>query len=81
MSRQQRIGGIPDPQPDLISLHRTVVALKNAVDLMTGQVGDDAHTSRVYVQDNTPDRPKKGDLWIGSTRTVYWNGRSWEQLP
>jgi len=41
---------IPDPQPNLASLHNTVLALKEAVELLTGQRGNRAVSVVTYRQ-------------------------------
>lgn len=76
-----KIPGIPDPGGDLQSVIRTVRALKQAVDKLSGNIGSDSNKARISVQDDQPSNPRIGDLWIGSTGTNYWNGTSWEGLP
>ena len=78
---------IPVPAADLDALHRSVLALKQAVEMLTGGDGRsvsgasaDRYAPHVFVQPNTPTPLHQGDLWLctGTTYTFnIWKDDKW----
>jgi hypothetical protein len=78
---------IPVPEANPESLHKTCLALKQVVEMLTG--GDaksrdgtqaDRFAPHVFVQSTTPTALHEGDMWLytGSTYTFnVWSGGKW----
>lgn len=79
---------IPEFTDDPRSVATTVRALKEAVELLTGQrQGPALGAPLVFVQEDTPSRAVRGavfgrgDIWINTltNKVSYWNGVEWEE--
>lgn len=77
MASPRTYPSIPDPI-DENTLLPTVRALKQAVEILTGQRGN-TPAATVYNATTTPMEPGVGDLWVRSTdqRMYTWNGLQW----
>jgi hypothetical protein len=83
----QKFPTIPVPENNLESLFRTVTALKQAVEMLTGgdnrsMTGDSANrfAPHVFIQSTTPVALHPGDLWLctGNNWTFnIWDGNEW----
>lgn len=70
---------IPEPMPTMESMLNTVQALKQTVELLTGQRGNVAPT-RVFVQNGKPTPERVGDIWVNTSATnkvLVWDGTDW----
>jgi len=67
---------IPTPQADPQSLMATVIALKQVVDQLTGSVGPNGPTMRLYT--SPPSDPTNGDAWLrlSDRALLLWNASS-----
>ena len=77
MANPRYYPSIPDPisNEDLLG---TVRALKQAVEILSGQRGD-APAATVYHSVNPPTLAGRNDLWIRTTdhRMYFWDDRQW----
>ena len=84
MAEKLSYPSIPVPKEDLKSLNETVLTLKRAVEMLTGQGKGDAYASHMFVQPNTPEAMHQGDLWLCSTMSAttlnVWMGETWVKL-
>lgn len=71
---------IPDPVSEDVLLP-TVLALKQAVELLTGQRGN-APAAQVYRSVDPPPQPGTNDIWVRTTdqRVYIWDGLQWLPL-
>ena len=73
---------IPIPREDVQSLNTSVLALKEAVEMLTHQGGEQAgrHPCFAFVQPEVPNATSPGDIWL-CTSGVYsfsiWDGFNW----
>lgn len=75
---------VPVPTKDPDALLQSVLALKHAVEMLTGQDQGDRFAAHVFVQPDTPTAFHTGDFWLctatsGSTFNV-WNGTKWVKI-
>jgi len=71
---------IPVPKEDLKSLNESVLALKQAVEMLTGQGDEGRVAPHVFIQSDQPEALHKGDLWLCTTNSAtfnVWNGDKW----
>jgi hypothetical protein len=78
---------IPEPGIDVDSLQKSVLALKRAVEMLTGSdtkaIDGTLHNRfapHVFVQDFAPTALHTGDLWLcvgGSYTFNIWDGTRW----
>lgn len=75
---------IPVPTADPNALLQTALALKQTVEMLTGQDQTDRFTAHVFIQTTPPDAYHEGDLWLCNTTTNasfnVWNGSKWVKL-
>jgi hypothetical protein len=74
---------IPVPREDLKSLNASVLALKQTVEMLTGQDQSDKYAAHVFMQAGVPEAHHVGDLWLctGTTFTFnIWDGTDWLKL-
>jgi hypothetical protein len=73
---------IPLPGRDIPSMHAALMAIKQTLDVLTGQ--SDVHMpARVYMQDTPPVALHTGDMWIKpypSLMMSYWDGQQWQVI-
>jgi hypothetical protein len=85
---------IPDPAQDPATHYEPIKALKEAVELLTGQRGGAlAPLSRMFIINIPPGNPnsgisktllRKGDLWIdtsNNSKLNYWNAATKVWVP
>lgn len=73
---------VPDPQANTQSLYDAVRALKQAVELLTGQAGTLA-AARIKVSAVPPTALVAGDLWVNSAdnnKLFVWDGVDWRAV-
>lgn len=78
---------IPDPTNDVEGLHRSVIALKQAVEQIIGTRGGPVGNERkasVFVQDTEPVPAQDGDFWLckggqASSMSISING-GWQVI-
>lgn len=77
MANPRYYPSIPDPISEG-SLLETVRALKQAVEILTGQRGA-SPAATVYYSVDPPAQPGASDLWVRTTdqRMYLWNGTQW----
>lgn len=71
---------IPDPGQSQESLFQSVMALKQTVELLTGQrPGPTFGAPRLFIQSVIPVTSDTGDFWVNSStnKLSYWNGKAW----
>lgn len=72
---------IPDPGVTLESVLDVVRALKNNVELLTGQRGN-SPAARLFYQADAPkfSETRNGDFWLQkNTKTLlFWDGLEWQ---
>jgi hypothetical protein len=78
---------IPEPATDVDSLHKSVLALKRSVEMLTGgdnksMTGDksDRNAHHVFTQPDTPTALHEGDMWLctgASYSLSIWQGGKW----
>jgi hypothetical protein len=78
---------IPLPEDNLHSLHRTCLALKRSVEMLTGKdtksadgTATDRFAPHVFITPYTPEALHIGDFWLctGQNYTFnMWNGGTW----
>lgn len=72
---------IPVPSNEVNALLETVLALKQAVELLTGQGADQTKfAAHVFVQTEPPEAYHVGDLWLCTGPTYnfsIWDGTRW----
>lgn len=56
---------IPTPKNDVDSLYRSVVALKQSVEMIVGGRGPERMPC-IFVQSTMPDETEDGDFWLQS---------------
>lgn len=75
--------GIPEPTLSLEGLMNTVLQLKIAVEMLSGQrTGPSYGAPRIFVQPKMPTTNDIGDLWINTAlnnKLHFWDGRNWTQ--
>jgi len=55
---------IPEPGDALDTLRLAVVALKQNVEILTGNRGPNGWANQVFVQQEAPVAAKEGDIWL-----------------
>jgi hypothetical protein len=78
---------IPVPENNPESLHRTCLALKKAVEMLTGAdsksrdgSSSDRFANHVFVGTDVPEALHVGDLWLATGQSYtfnIWNGTDW----
>jgi hypothetical protein len=74
---------IPEPKEDLKSLNASVLTLKRAVEMLTGQGRTEVQAAHVFVQSGTPTALSIGDLWVCLTAPAtlnVWIGDTWVKI-
>lgn len=75
---------IPTPTAEPAALLQTCIALKQAVEMLTGQDADQSkYAPHVFVQTDTPTALHIGDLWLCTAKTYtfnVWDGQHWLKL-
>jgi hypothetical protein len=75
---------IPVPTADPAALLESVNALKQTVEMLTGQDQSDKFAPHVFVQDATPDAYHVGDLWFCTSVVTssfnVWSGAKWVKI-
>jgi hypothetical protein len=75
---------IPVPTADPPALLEAVLALKQTVEMLTGQDQSDKFAPHVFVQDAMPEALHTGDLWLCTVATNssfnVWSGTKWLKI-
>lgn len=75
---------VPVPTSDPDALLETVIALKQTVEMLTGQDQGNGYAPHVFVQPGVPQALHTGDLWLCTTLSNstfnIWNGSQWVKI-
>lgn len=75
---------IPDPGDDHGSLVESIKAMKETIEVLTGDRGTSGQANQTFIQRDTPEAHKIGDGWLRPALLKgevpvksYWDGKQW----